>query len=192
MRLSIIVLASGLSRRMGTLNKLFLPYQGTTFLSRTLTLIDQIPCFERILVISPEDLAKAVVPRGFQIVANDQRQLGLGHSVVLGTQQASGDAYLFVPIDQPYLTADALETLIAQASKDKIVYPRVKGLPTNPMIFGSLFRVDLLQLHEDSGGRNIRKAHPEAAIGIDMPAFIFTDVDTPELYQQLIEEGLHK
>ncbi|MFD2388094.1 NTP transferase domain-containing protein [Enterococcus rivorum] len=50
---SVIIMASGYSKRMGE-NKLFLKYKNKTFLEHTLTLVNKVDFFERILVISPE------------------------------------------------------------------------------------------------------------------------------------------
>ena len=49
---SVIILASGNSQRMGQ-NKLFLKYQGKTFLEHTLTLVNQLDVLGTDFLFSP-------------------------------------------------------------------------------------------------------------------------------------------
>lgn len=190
MNLTAVILASGFSHRMDPQNKLFLTYQGQTFLEHSLTLVQSLSCAQRILVISAADLQHCQIPANFQVISNNAQSLGLGHSVALGTQAAQGDAYLYLPIDQPLLTKQHVQPLLQVAQSNKIIYPFVNGLPTNPMIFGSLFRVPLLNLKGDRGGSQVMREHPEATIPIHMKQKLipgFQDFDTPQQYQQLIE-----
>lgn len=195
MDLTAVVLASGFSHRMDPKNKLFLTYQGQTFLEHSLELVEQLPCIKRILVISETDYNNCQVPANFTVIINHDQTLGLGHSVALGTKPACGDAYLYLPIDQPLLTVDHLKPLLQVAQSNKIVYPFVNGLPKNPMIFGSLFRVALLKTKGDRGGSQVMRQNPTATIPIHIPESQvsgFQDFDTLEQYQQLIEGGFDK
>ncbi|MFD1670843.1 NTP transferase domain-containing protein [Agrilactobacillus yilanensis] len=195
MHLTAVILASGFSHRMDPKNKLFLTYQGQSFLAHSLELVAQLPCTQRILVISAADAQQCQIPENFEVVINHGQAKGLSHSVVLGTQAALGDAYLYLPVDQPLLTIEHLSPLLQAAQSNKIIYPFVNGLPTNPMIFGSLFRVDLLNLKGDRGGSQVMRQHPEATIPIHMPTELisgFQDFDTPEQYQRLVEGGFKR
>ncbi|GAF38291.1 hypothetical protein FC83_GL001758 [Agrilactobacillus composti DSM 18527 = JCM 14202] len=189
MKISAIVLASGLSQRMGSANKLFMTYRGETFLDKTLRLVTQLPVYERLLVIGPADLKQAHVPQGYKLLVNHNPELGQSHSVVLGTQMATGDAYIYLAIDQPDLRVSDVHPLLLLAKSDKIVYPTILTQPSNPMVFGSHFRDELLQLTGDSGGRQIRTQHPEACISVPVTPGPFEDVDTLGQYKNLIKEG---
>lgn len=186
MKLSVIVLASGFSRRMGSQNKLFLPLGASDFLSHTLQLALALDCDQRIVVINAEDAAQAVIPPEFQVIINHAPEQGQAHSVVLGTKAALGDAYLFLPIDQPALTVACLQPLLVKADTNRIVYPVVSGKPVNPILFGSLFRQQLLALTGDHGGRIIRNQYPEAQVAVKSQADCFEDIDTMAQYQRFI------
>ena len=105
---SVIILASGNSQRMGQ-NKLFLKYQGKTFLEHTLTLVNQLDVLERILVVSPENQPAFPLPKNIQLILNHQWQEGQSSSIRLGTEQARGAGYLYLPSDQPLLTPKKLQ-----------------------------------------------------------------------------------
>ena len=169
---SVIILASGNSQRMGQ-NKLFLKYQGKTFLEHTLTLVNQLDVLERILVVSPEN-----------------QQEGQSSSIRLGTEQARGAGYLYLPSDQPLLTPKMLQPVLDKCQRNKIVVPLQKdGCPSSPVLFGNQFRQELLTLTGEKGGRMIYERFPEAVqmLRIATPGRL-KDIDTPEEYRKLIQE----
>ncbi|EOL43513.1 NTP transferase domain-containing protein [Enterococcus caccae] len=191
LKISAIIMASGFSSRMGK-NKLFLEYQGETFLNHTLNLTKKIPFFERILVISPESLQGLQLPKDLNIIQNTEAQKGQSASVRLGTKAATGEGYLYLPVDQPLLNKALLESLFRDYSKDTIVFPvNQLGEPSSPMFFGRNFRTELLNVTGDSGGRVVRNNHPEAWREVwikDSGCLI--DIDTPAEYKKIIDQNL--
>lgn len=186
---SVIILASGNSQRMGQ-NKLFLKYQGKTFLEHTLTLVNQLDVLERILVVSPENQPAFPLPKNIQLILNHQWQEGQSSSIRLGTEQARGAGYLYLPSDQPLLTPKMLQLVLDKCQRNKIVVPLQKdGCPSSPVLFGNQFRQELLTLTGEKGGRMIYERFPEAVqmLRIATPGRL-KDIDTPEEYQKLIQE----
>ncbi|WP_429104074.1 selenium-dependent xanthine dehydrogenase [Enterococcus faecalis] len=186
---SVIILASGNSQRMGQ-NKLFLKYQGKTFLEHTLTLVNQLDVLERILVVSPENQPAFPLPKNIQLILNHQWQEGQSSSIRLGTEQARGAGYLYLPSDQPLLTPKMLQPVLDKCQRNKIVVPLQKdGCPSSPVLFGNQFRQELLTLTGETGGRMIYERFPEAVqmLKIATPGRL-KDIDTPEEYQKLIQE----
>lgn len=186
---SVIILASGNSQRMGQ-NKLFLKYQGKTFLEHTLTLVNQLDVLERILVVSPENQPAFPLPKNIQVILNHQWQEGQSSSIRLGTEQARGAGYLYLPSDQPLLTPKMLQPVLDKCQRNKIIVPLQKdGCPSSPVLFGNKFRQELLTLTGETGGRMIYERFPEAVqmLRIATPGRL-KDIDTPEEYQKLIQE----
>lgn len=186
---SVIILASGNSQRMGQ-NKLFLKYQGKTFLEHTLTLVNQLDVLERILVVSPENQPAFPLPKNIQVILNHQWQEGQSSSIRLGTEQARGAGYLYLPSDQPLLTPKMLQPVLDKCQRNKIVVPLQKdGCPSSPVLFGNQFRQELLTLTGEKGGRMIYERFPEAVqmLRIATPGRL-KDIDTPEEYRKLIQE----
>lgn len=192
-KISAIIMASGSSSRMGR-NKLFLEFQGETFLNRTLNLSKKVDFFERILVISPENLQGLTLPKGIKVVLNRDAEKGQSASVRLGTKAASGEGYLYLTIDQPLLNQTLLKSLFSAYSSDTIVFPvdQMEN-PYSPIFFGEKFRSELLKVTGQAGGREVRNNHPEAwrKIQVDAPEYLI-DIDTPEEYQILIDQNVRR
>lgn len=189
LNISAVIMASGTSKRMGT-NKLFLNYQGQSFLDRVLNLTKQLILFERILVISPENFSKVSLPKGIKVVLNDEAHLGQSASVRLGTQVASGDGYLYLTVDQPRLNASLFSPLIAAYTTENIVFPLTSDEnPSSPIYFGKRFRNELLEVSGPAGGREVRNKYPESwcKIKIKEPDRLI-DIDTLDTYQQLLTQ----
>ncbi|MTD38122.1 NTP transferase domain-containing protein [Erwinia sp. CPCC 100877] len=186
LKISAIIMASGCSARMGA-NKLFLKYEGQTFLERVIQLTEKLPFFETILVISSRNSKDLVFPAGIKVVLNRQAEQGQSASVRLGTEVASGDGYLYLTVDQPLLSPEIFEALFPAYSCETIVFPVKKlGRPSSPVFFGKNFRSELLNVTGTAGGRAVRNRHPNAwrAIPIDQEERLI-DIDTLEDYKRL-------
>ena len=179
---SAILLAAGLSRRMGR-DKLLLEYSGKTFLQRAVDLMAELPVYERILVTTEARIESVDIPDGIQVLVNPSPEDGLSSSIRIGVTSATGTHYMFLTADQPKLTAGDLLPLLeaAKSNPDKIVSPMVDSKPCSPTIFPEKYRLDLLRLTGDTGGKKIRKSNPESCFPL-IPNYPgnFTDVDNEE------------
>ena len=95
MPVSTIILAAGLSRRMGR-DKLLLEYEGKTFLQRVIDLVSGLPVFERIVVTSEAGIGSINVPPGFNVYINPQPEDGLSRSIRIGVEAATGTHFMFL------------------------------------------------------------------------------------------------
>lgn len=181
-----IIMASGYSRRMGS-NKLFLSHQGKTFIEHALSLLLKADLYEVILVISEQDLKELIIPKKVKVVVNNNRKLGQSQSVKLGTRQATGDGYLYLPIDQPCLTVSLIKRLQSAGTKETIVFPEKKGKPSSPVLFGAKFRQELLEVSGETGGREVRNRHEEVWQRLSVDEEQLIDIDTPEDLEKLAQ-----
>jgi len=181
-RISAVLLAAGLSRRMGG-DKLLIEHGGKTLLQRAADLLSSLPVDEKILVTTRARLDALRLPDGVTVAINAGPEEGQSGSVRLGLEHASGEWYFFMLADQPGLEIADLMELIEYAglNEGKIVYPAIDGNPCTPALFSSRFRAELLALSGDTGGRAVREAHPEACIEVapNNPAH-YSDVDSKE------------
>ena len=161
-RISAILLAAGLSRRMGGTDKLLLEYCGKPLLSRAIDLMDSLPVHEKILVTTAERIKHVPVPGSIRALVNPCPEDGQSGSMRLGVMAASGEYYLFLAADQPLLEAADITPVLDAAEENKIVYPTVEGNPCTPALFSAAFREELLAQSGDCGGRLVRMAHPHA------------------------------
>ena len=181
MKVSAILLAAGLSLRMGGQDKLLLEYRGSTLLARSVALMDSLPVCEKILVTTPERLKRLELPNSIQAVINPHPETGQSGSMRLGLEAASGEYYFFMAADQPLLEAGDIKPVLDAAENGKIAYPTVNGSPCTPVLFSSVFRGELLAQSGDCGGRLVREAHPQScrAVEAGRPER-FVDIDSIE------------
>lgn len=183
-----VIMASGHSSRMQQ-NKLFLPFQEATFLERTIQLVQSVGFGKVVLVIKPEDLGHLKIPKQVVVIENNASDRGQSASVRLGTAQVEGQGVIFLTADQPLLTRDILMMLIKKGEVDKIVFPTREEQPATPIFFGSHYFDELLRVTGDRGGRQVRDRFPNNWLTFPVVSRLLMDVDTPEDYQNLLEES---
>jgi len=185
MLLSVILLAAGLSKRMGD-DKLLMSYNGIPLLQVAVDLLGSIEAHEKIIVTTGKRLKHVTLPQGIRAVINKNRSKGISSSIHLGALNAAGTHFMFMAADQPKLRASDITQIIktSKENPDKIVYPVISNKPCLPSIFPECLKNELLTITGDIGGRSIREKHPELAVPV-IPACPenFIDIDTPkELY----------
>ena len=188
MKISAILLAAGMSRRMGT-DKLLLEYQGRSLLQCSTDLLSDLPVYERILITTKERSMKVSLPPDVQLIINHSPKNGQSESVRLGTLAATGTHFLFLTADQPRLTPADLIPFLESIKPDSIIYPIINDRPGSPTLLPARFKPELLALSGDTGGRSVRDAHPEICHAIvPMRPEHFVDIDYMEDYEKLIME----
>jgi len=190
-KISAILLAAGLSRRMGE-DKLLLEYRGKSLLQYSVDLLYDLPVYEKIVVTTKARLDSITLPPGIKVVVNRCPETGQSGSIRLGIEHSTGTHYFFIPADQSRLTTDDLIPLLgsANANPDKIIFPTIGSEPCSPTLFPKRFRGQLLDLSGDTGGRKVRQANPESchAIKPENPKN-FMDIDNMEEYRELRVEN---
>lgn len=184
-----VILASGLSRRMGT-EKLLLPFGHTTVLEFFLSRFP-FSLFEEVFLISSINthaLANNKFP--LNICINEHRSKGKSYAIRQGAQLSMAvDGVLFSVADQPLLEEKTIIQLLKAFSKepDSIIIPRAGGKPRNPVIFPASLRPEFQQLRGDEGGKIIIDNNREMVQFVEFTNIEqFLDLDTPEKYQQLL------
>jgi len=175
-KISIILLASGFSKRTGKDDKLLLQIEGKPMLQHAIDLLYKISplsshmAFEKIAVSTIDRIGAVHVPEGVKMILNKNPELGQSESIKIGLKTAKGDSYMFMVADQPKLTFEDIKPLLlaAQREKDKIIYPIRAGWPASPTIFPVSFRDELLSLSGDIGGREIRDRYPRKCVGVEV------------------------
>ncbi len=191
-RVDAVILASGLSRRMGC-NKLLLPLGGSTVLGQFLSGFPY-DLFENVIVVHGERDVAAIARRYPVVLChNHNPEAGKSHSIQLGLSVSTAeDGILFAVADQPMLTGGVIASLIEIFYKkkcQKIIVPKVQGVPANPVIFPATCRDELAVLQGDSGGRQLLGRQPDRVCYIPFASGKeFCDIDTPEQYHRVVAE----
>jgi molybdenum cofactor cytidylyltransferase len=148
-----------------------------------------------IVVTGHEAAAVADVLRGLDvtIVANPDYADGLSTSLRAGLQALPQgiDGALILLGDMPEVETSVLAALMAAfTSESAICVPVRHGRRGNPVLWGSAYFAEMMQLTGDSGAKPLMARHATHLIEIEVATdSIFEDVDAPEDLARLKRSG---
>jgi len=188
--ITAIVLAAGLSRRMGRA-KLLLPLEGRPVIRITVehVLASGIP---RVVVVTgpePHQVTEALTGLPVSFAVNPAPEAGQASSIRIGVKAVppETEAALITLGDQPFLPAGVIPSLLAarRSAETPIVAPRYRDGRGNPVLFGREMFPELLELSGDQGARSIIERDPGRVTLVDFDFPMPHDLDTPEDYGRL-------
>ena len=202
--IAAVVLAAGLSRRMGT-NKLMLPFGESTVLSHIVSVLQACPLDEIVVVTGHEHekveemLGRYVGrhphddPSGLRFVYNPNYATGgmlSSIQVGLATMRSNCEAALIVLGDQPHIERRIVNQVIAARKPDTVVIPSFNGRGGHPILIDRAYWPEVLTLPPSANLREVLRAHAGDVryIVVDTET-VLRDVDTPEDYGQAIGQG---
>ncbi len=194
MSTGIIILAAGESVRMGEPKQL-LAYHGTTLLQHAIATALELDGTPVVVVLGAhaEKIRTQISEPRVTFAENPDWLEGMGASVRVGLSAmlaAHPDVagVIFLPCDQPLLTAATLRDLIAAHERTgrAIAASEYGGVLGVPALFARDHFPELLALDGATGARQIIWAHRANAIGVPFPEGA-VDVDTPADYARLHE-----
>jgi molybdenum cofactor cytidylyltransferase len=197
--LSIIVLAAGLSRRMGAENKLLLPFKGQTIIEMTISNILAADIGEVIVVVGHEaKQVKAVLNNRFpniKIVENPDFEQGMTTSIKAGIRaaQQNTEGYMICLSDMVLIQPDEYRFMVQRFlfydfyhEEKTIAQPIFEKKRGNPVIFASIYKNALLETLDTEGCRSLVQTHKEHILLVEMATnHILQDVDIKEDYERL-------
>ena len=188
--IAAIVLAAGLSRRMGQA-KLLMPVGGRAIIRYVVESVLAGGVDSVWVVTGPdvEPIEAALTGFEVQIVVNPAPEEGQAGSVRTGIAALppSVDAVLIALGDQPSLAPSIIPALLAarRASPKLIVAPRYRDGHGNPVLFKREIFPELLRLTGDLGARPIIQKEPARVEWVDLDLPMPPDVDTPDDYERI-------
>ena len=211
--MTVLVLAAGLSRRMGNDNKLLLPFGQSTILATTLTNILNAN-IGQVLVITGHEaqsvqatlvadlkndpLSIFVIQKEtaskMTILTNNHYEKGMTTSIQTGVEAADADSlgYMICLSDMPFITPSEYAFLkneclkILATDKQAIIQPVFKGERGNPTIFASFYKKHILELTYTEGCKPIVQAHQSHVYLVEMPTdSVLRDIDSKGDYEAL-------
>ncbi len=194
--MAAIVLAGGLSQRMGEHNKLLLEVDGQSLLRGCVGAVLEAGVGEIIVVLGHESdqIQAQIADLNLPCVFNTEYQGGQMTSVQCGLNAISGSkqAVMICLADQPLIKANHIKQLITAFENlpdDKnIVVPMVDEKRGNPVIIHELVRQEVVHHGGNPGCRKFIDNHPEQVHWLQVNDVAFTtDIDTKEEFEQLIE-----
>ncbi|WP_066062342.1 nucleotidyltransferase family protein [Neobacillus soli] len=193
-----IVLASGLSKRMGS-QKLLLSWKDQPLLEHILMKTSQVPLTGVICVLPADETKRLEIAskNGCQIVRNNNPGLGMGGSLALAVRSVpvTADAVIILLADQPELNSDDIEQVrkvyLQEASlhKEKLIIQTnyADGKIGHPILFSKSFFSELSQLKGDQGGKHIIQSNLENVLFYRSKNNYPSDIDTIDDYCHLLK-----
>jgi len=185
-----IVLAAGLSRRMGKA-KLLLPLDGKPILRWSIEHL--MPHVHAVIVVTPPDdaaIKEALHGLGVRFVANPRPEDGQGTSIAAAAATVPDDAEAVVIAlgDQPRVPEALYRDLLATFQREgkPIAAPVFRGVQATPVVFAGSVLGELRALEGDAGARAVVRKDPERVAALAIDADMPPDVDTPEDYARLV------
>ncbi|WP_157474080.1 nucleotidyltransferase family protein [Flavihumibacter petaseus] len=189
----IIILAAGASTRMGQAKQL-LTYQEDALVVHAIRTAQATGL--RVIVVTgnhheavERTIRQALEQTMPDIMLNGEWQEGMAASIRAGIryaeQQVPGsDGYLLMTCDQPLITTEHLQRLVAaaQGTPDRIAATRYGDTRGVPVYFPATYRVNLSGITGDRGARSLLEKFKEHVIEVPFEAGA-VDMDTPEDYQ---------
>ncbi len=187
-----ILLAAGLSRRMGT-QKLLLPFGGATVVEH---IVDQLLAsrLESVHVVTGSDadlIADRLGDRPLALVRNPETDAEMLSSVRCGLRALPpGEGVLVALGDQPSITTELIDDLVAafDASGGGIVMPTHKGRRGHPIVFSMVYRDEVLTRFDEVGLRGLPHAYPDDVLEVAAAtSAVLADVDYPDDYRRELD-----
>ncbi|HAA76473.1 TPA: molybdenum cofactor cytidylyltransferase [Candidatus Latescibacteria bacterium] len=190
--IAAVVLAAGLSRRMGRPKQL-LPFGEDTVLQTVVKMLQSVPVERVVVVLGYKAVAvRESLPEGVEYVVNANYTEGMFTSVLagLGAIEKDADGMLMLLGDQPQITAE-----VTRAVKDRfhrtekgIVIPEVEGRRGHPVAIDINRYGDRIRgLDGAEGLKPVVRGYPDDTDVVCWDdASILRDMDTPEDYEREI------
>lgn len=165
LKLALILLAAGDSKRFHG-NKLLYEFHGKPMYRHIADEIEKLPenfFYRKVVVTQYHEIMDNLMRYGYEVVENKNSRLGISHSIYLGLETLNQENMdvCFAVCDQPYLKAATIRNLVKgwRDSKKGLGCLSRKGQLGNPAIFSNGYGKKLLNLHGDTGGKQIIRQH---------------------------------
>ena len=163
-QLPVLIIAGGISRRMGNKNKLFLKI-GNNYLVNIVVKKFHILGFRKIYIVlgyQSQKVKKILNKKYVKILINKSFNLGQSSSIKYGLSKIdrTESNILIALSDMPFFSADLILNLVDRhfsisKYKNVITLPKFKDSYRNPVIWNNVFFSELKNLEGDRGGKSI-------------------------------------
>jgi len=188
--IAAIVLAAGMSSRMGALKPL-LPLGENTIVEHVVCMFRSAGVDDVYVVTGnrAEEISAALASLNVQPVVNDSWESGMLSSVKSGVENlpADCDAFFLLPTDIPLVRAETVRSLLAVYQPGCIIHPTFQGYRGHPPLISSAFRQEILDFDGSGGLHTVMKRNESSAFDVAVAdRGILSDMDTPQDYHRIV------
>ncbi len=187
-----VVLAAGASRRFsGTVPKQLVELDGEPLVRRAARRALESRLGSVIVVVGHRaaEVRRAVADQPVEVVENPNWQEGQSGSVRAGLAAIAEEAAaaVFIPCDQPFLTAELIDRLLDAhaASGAPIAVPAYRGRRGSPVLIARPLFPELARITGDAGGRQLFGRHRVVEVDLEEERPLL-DFDTREGWSRLL------
>jgi molybdenum cofactor cytidylyltransferase len=193
--LAAIVLAAGLSSRMGKFKLLLSWLDDKPIIAHIISKLIDLPLSHIVVVTGnhAEEVQTALSDFDVTFAHNPDYVAGeilSSLKVGLHNMPDSIDAVLVVPGDLPRVSLSVFQAVMNAYDSDSIIVPNYVGKNGHPVMFPRLFWKEILALAPDKAPRTVLKAHSDSVckVAVDSDG-ILADIDTPDDYQRELKRA---
>tara|TARA_B100000579_G_C22651884_1_gene766654 strand:+ start:99 stop:710 length:612 start_codon:yes stop_codon:yes gene_type:complete len=184
-----IVLAAGLSSRMGQLKQL-LPIGGIPSVVRVVrSLVNAVDEVVVVLGHRAEEIEVVLESERCRCVFNQDYSLGMLSSVQCALSEIqTSSSYLIALADQPQIKESTVSCILQNASmlSKGIVIPKFQGKRGHPVFIHSKYYREISDLNHHVGLNFFTRSHKEDVLEVDLQEVeIVRDMDTPNDYKRI-------
>ncbi|MDO5716198.1 MAG: nucleotidyltransferase family protein [Tissierellia bacterium] len=184
MSISLVLMISGQSKRMGAIDKRFLLFGGKPLYQKAIDLITKFP-LEPIVVSDHTKILSYGRKKGCIAIRNRKPEEGQSTSIGLGVSAAKPtNGLMFLTCDQVFLSPKTIQQMVETYEKNPILtIPYYGGKRGGPMVFPPSYRQQLQRLQGDGGGKKLTMDKTFQRVEIPRPIESI-DIDTLEEYRR--------
>jgi molybdenum cofactor cytidylyltransferase len=190
-----LLMAAGLSSRMGGPNKLLTPFMGAPLIVHGVRAVSAAGFARRIAVLGRDSatIGELIAGGGFEIAINPRfaegfgTSLAAGFSEIIATGKPTVAGALVMLADMPFITAGDLDGLIAafRAHGGKaVVRASCDGRPGNPVIVPLPLFEPMAALAGEKNGRDLIAGAGLPLVLVETGPAALNDLDTPDAFDQ--------
>jgi molybdenum cofactor cytidylyltransferase len=186
MQLDGIILAAGLSQRMGQ-HKMMMKHDEKTLIERTI--LSMLPFVDRVIVVTgygAKDIESVLrfIPRTVW-AHNSEYELGMFSSFKRGCQELNCERFFMMPADMPFVLPETFTSLLIE--EGPIVIPSYHMKAGHPILLDYEI-VKAIQKTKAPHLRAYLEPFTKRYVDVDDPG-VLVDLDTMEEYKHYVEEG---
>ena len=192
MEIEVILLAAGLSKRMGR-QKLLLPFGGATVIETVVSNLCAAGFRKINAVLSREVEAAVRLPEGVFVRINEAPERGQSSSLAIGLDMLEeGSDFAIMLGDLPLVRPEYITALAKRFSElscgKTVLAPCRDSVFGHPMFYRAVWKNRFTEAQGDTGGKTVLMSRADEIERIEASAAHFRDMDTPDEYKRLLAE----